>query len=90
MHCSPPGFSLHGILQAGILERIAIPWNSSGKNTGEDPWGSSQPRDQIWSPASQADSLQSEAPRKPVYPWFSVLSPLAQLESFSINYPWCI
>ena len=25
MHCSPPGSSLHGILQAKILEWVAIP-----------------------------------------------------------------
>ena len=34
--CSPPGFSVHGILQARILECIAIPFSR----------GSSQPRDQ--------------------------------------------
>ena len=44
--CSPPGSSIHGILQARILEWVAIsfskthglyiysPWNSSGQNTG--------------------------------------------------------
>ena len=37
MDCSPPGSSVHGILQAGILEWVAI---SSSR-------GSSQPRDQI-------------------------------------------
>ena len=26
MDCSPPGSSVHGILQAGILERVAIPF----------------------------------------------------------------
>ena len=36
MNCSPPGFSVHGILQARILEWIAIPFSI----------GSSQPRDQ--------------------------------------------
>ena len=36
MDCSPPGFSVHGIFQARILEWVAI---SSSK-------GSSQPRDQ--------------------------------------------
>ena len=36
MDCSPPGSSVHGILQAGILEWVAI---SSSR-------GSSQPRDQ--------------------------------------------
>ena len=37
MDCSPPGSSVHGILQARILEWVAMP--SSGE--------SSQPRDQI-------------------------------------------
>ena len=35
---SPPGSSLHGILQARILEWVAIPLSK----------GSSQPRDQTW------------------------------------------
>ena len=35
--CSPPGSSVHGILQARILEWIAMPSSR----------GSSQPRDQI-------------------------------------------
>ena len=35
MDCSPPGSSIHGILQARILEWIAISFS----------WGSSQPRD---------------------------------------------
>ena len=34
--CSPPGSSVHGILQARILERVAVPFSM----------GSSQPRDQ--------------------------------------------
>ena len=38
MDCSPPGSSLHGILQARILEWIACPFFSRG---------SSHPRDQI-------------------------------------------
>ena len=35
MDCSPPDSSVHGILQARTLERVAIPFSS----------GSSQPRD---------------------------------------------
>ena len=35
--CSPPGFSVHGVSQARILEWLAIPFSR----------GSSQPRDQI-------------------------------------------
>ena len=36
MDCSPPGSSVHGIFQAGILEWVAMPFSR----------GSSQPRDQ--------------------------------------------
>ena len=36
--CSPPGFSVHGILQASILEWVAMPFFR----------GSSKPRDQTW------------------------------------------
>ena len=38
MDCSPPGSSVHGILQARILEWIVIPFSR----------GSSQPKDQTW------------------------------------------
>ena len=38
MDCSPPGSFVHGILQAGILEWVAIPFSR----------GSSWPRDQTW------------------------------------------
>ena len=53
MDCSPPGSSVHGTLQAKILEWVAIPFSR----------GSSQPRD--WT--LQADSLPSEPPGKPFY-----------------------
>ena len=36
MDCSPPGSAIHGILQARVLEWVAIPFSR----------GSSQPRDQ--------------------------------------------
>ena len=49
--CSPPGSSVHGILQARILEWVAISFSR----------GSSQPG----SPALQADALSSEPPGKP-------------------------
>ena len=38
MDCSPPGFSVHGILQVRILEWVAIPFSR----------GSYQTRDQTW------------------------------------------
>ena len=54
MDGSPPGSSVHGILQARILEWIAISFSR----------GSSQPRDRTRSPAFQVDSLPSEPPGK--------------------------
>ena len=55
--CSPPGSSVHGILQARILEWVALPSSR----------GSSQPRDQKpRSPALWGDSFPSEPPEKPV------------------------
>ena len=52
MDSSPPGSSVHRILQARILEWVAISFSR----------GSSQPRDQTWSPALQVDSLLFEPP----------------------------
>ena len=54
MDCSPPGSSVHGVLQARILQWVAMPSSQ----------GSSQPRDQTQSPTLQADSLPSEPPGK--------------------------
>ena len=53
---SPPGSSVHGILQARILEWVAIPFSRR----------SSQSCYQTGSPALQADSLPSEPPGKPL------------------------
>ena len=55
MDCSPPGASLHGILQARILEWVASPFSRVFPNTGIKPG----------SPALQADSLLSEPRGKP-------------------------
>ena len=33
MDCSPPGSSVHGILQAGLLEWVTIPFSNSNKDT---------------------------------------------------------
>ena len=54
--CSPPGSSVHGILQARILEWVVISFSR----------GYSQPRDRIL-PALQADALSSEPPGKPYW-----------------------
>ena len=52
MDSRPPGSSVHEILQARILEYIAIPFSKE----------SSCARDQTGSSALQADSLPSEPP----------------------------
>ena len=58
MDCSPPGSSVHGILQARILEWIAISFSG----------GLSKPGIKPGSPALQADSLSTELQGKPVLP----------------------
>ena len=55
MDCSPSDSSVHGILQAGILEWVAIPFSR----------GLPDPRIEPRSPAQQADSLPFEPPGKP-------------------------
>ena len=54
MDCSPPGSSVHGILQARILEWVAISFSRGSSNPGIDPR----------SPTLQADALPSEPPGK--------------------------
>ena len=51
----PPGSSVHGILQARILEWVAMPSSR----------GSSRPRGEPRCPASQVGSLLSEPPGRP-------------------------
>ena len=53
--CNPMDYTVHGILQARILERVAVPFSR----------GSSQPRDEPRSPALQTDSLSSEPQGSP-------------------------
>ena len=54
MDCSLPGFSLHGILQARVLEWVAIAFSRDLPNPGIKPG----------SLAFQADALTSEPPGK--------------------------
>ena len=56
MDHSSPGSSVHGLLQARILEGTAIPFSRGFPDPGIEPG----------SPALQADSLLSEPPRKPI------------------------
>ena len=53
--CSPPGSSVHGVLQARALEWVAMP------SCGDLPHPGIEPR----SPALQVDSLPAEPPWKP-------------------------
>ena len=53
--CDPVDYTVHEILQARILEWVAIAFSR----------GSPQPRDQTGSPALQADSLPTELSGKP-------------------------
>ena len=55
MNCSPPGSSVHGILQATVLEWVALPFSR----------GSSAPGIEPWSPTMQVYSLLSVPPGKP-------------------------
>ena len=59
MDCSPPGISVHGILQARILEWVVISFSRGSSSPRDLPWGT-EPR----SPALQAYSLPSEPPGK--------------------------
>ena len=62
MDCSLPGSSIHGILQARILEWVAIPFSR----------GSSDPEIKPESPALQVDSLPSEPPAHLLNPVFKL------------------
>ena len=63
--CSPPGSSVHGILQAGILEWVALPFSKylphRGMETGAPVW--------------PAVSLPSESPGKILNYWSLLVSP---------------
>ena len=56
MDCSWPGSPVHGVLQARMLEWVAIPFSGDLPNPGVEPG----------SPALQADPLPSEPPGKPI------------------------
>ena len=57
MDCIPPGSSVHGILQAQILEWVAGSFSRGSFPSGTEPG----------SPTLQADSLPTEPPGKPKY-----------------------
>jgi len=55
MDCSPPSSSVHGILQARVLEWVAISFSRDLPDLGIEPG----------SPVFQADVLTSEPPGSP-------------------------
>ena len=59
MDYSPPGASVHSILQARILECISVPSSRGSSQTGIEPIF-------LESAALQADSLLTEPPGKPL------------------------
>ena len=79
MDCSPPGSSVHGILQARVLEWVAMPSSRGSPNPGIKPG----------SPSFQADALTSEPPGKPIFcptsfqrEWAAFLGAWCPLPSF--------
>ena len=69
MDYSPPGSSVHGILQARIVEQVAMPSSR----------GSYHPRDQTQVSHIWAESLMSEPPGKPKNTGMGSLSLLQQI-----------
>ena len=59
MHCSPPGSSVHGILQARILE-----WRWPFSSPEDPPNPGIEPESPA-SPTLQTDSLSAETSEKP-------------------------
>ena len=58
LDCSPPGSSVHGILQAGILVWVVCPHPGDLPNPATEPVS-------LVSPALQADFLSTEPSGKP-------------------------
>ena len=58
MYCSPPGFSVHGLLQARIPEQVAFLPPGDLPNPGIEPTS-------LTSPALQVDSLPAKPSGKP-------------------------
>ena len=69
-NCSPPGFPVHGFLQARTLESVAISFSRGSSDPGIKP-GSS---------ALQADFLSSEPPSSAWYVWL-YLNEVSERES---------
>ena len=74
MDCSWPGSPVHGVLQARMLEWVAIPFSGDLPNPGVEPG----------SPALQADSLPTEPPGKHFFQF-----PHWEISSRALMSEWC-
>ena len=72
MDCNPPGSSVHAILQARILEWVAMPPPGDLPEPGIEP-------SSLMSPALQADSLPAEPP----YSHYGAVITTVHLQNFS-------
>ena len=79
MDCSLPGTSVHGILQARILEWAAVPSSR----------GSSRPRDPTCISYTQAGSSPLAAPGKPSVLIHVLLGLLSPHSVFHFGHRWC-
>ena len=77
--CDPTDYTIHGILQARILEWVAVPFSR----------GSSQPRYRTQVSSLWADSLPAEPPGKPRNTGVGSLSLLQQI-FLSQKLNWCL
>ena len=57
--CSPPGSSVHGILQARILDGVTVPFSRG--LPFPSPWDLTNPRIEPASPALQSPALQVDS-----------------------------
>ena len=57
--CDPMDYTVHGILQARILEWVAFPFSRGSLNPGIEPR----------SPTLQVDCLPAQPQGKPIYPY---------------------
>ena len=77
-HRSPLGYSVHGIFQARILERVAISSSRDLPNPGVE----------AGSPALQADSLLTELPGKPNYVYICIEKELEKYKMLIVVLGW--
>jgi len=66
MDCSLPGFSIHGILQARILEWVAISFSRGSSEVKASASNEGDPGIEPGSPSLEADALTSEPPGEPL------------------------